>query len=560
MHCITQVLIIHYKRFKPVQQGDRFLNIKLRHPVEAKTELCINGQKYDLVGVLVHQGESANSGHYYFDTVCPPYTATQRAYRSNNDDRPELISIETLIDDVNDAYMLAYQKAAEPAAVSAERMPLPQKVEEVANAASDTVTQVQSVSSTTAPSTSEVLPKEKAEEAHPAAAASIPSAPKGTQRDKAEEVATNSSNTVIHDETYFKNLLQKRNSILEVPKPDRSTQQRSEYVRVCEEIRKLKDGYPHISVKTAPKTNIEKKATYRQNKQNKEKEQKKDQARKATDEAKEKDRARKASDEAKEKDRARKATDEAKEKDRARKASDEAKEKTRARMATDEAKEKTRARMATDEAKAANLQQKTAKKAGMTVKAKDGMRTELIFSGKFGVELNSLGAMDKVSHLSSALTTVIIDINAQVCQDCGARHFAKETGTRMCCVGGKVTLPCFKKPADGLLQLLFKDDFKARTFRKFVRSFNNALCLSSLRFNERSFRSNYKPSVVIEGRVHQFFGPLLEKEHETPRFAQLWVHDPAMETTSRIANMSLPANISEAEAAAVREIIETLQV
>ena len=78
----------------------------------------------------------------------------------------------------------------------------------------------------------------------------------------------------------------------------------------------------------------------------------------------------------------------------------------------------------------------------------------------------------------------------------------------MCCVGGKVTLPCFKKPADGLLQLLFKDDFNARTFRKFVRSFNNALCLSSLRFNERSFRSNYKPSVVIEGRVHQFFGPL----------------------------------------------------
>ena len=483
LHCITQVLIIHYKRFKPVQQGDRFLNIKLRHPVEAKTELCINGQKYDLVGVLVHQGESANSGHYYFDTVCPPYTATQRAYRSNNDDRPELISIETLIDDVNDAYMLAYQKAAEPADASA---------------------------------------------------ASIPSAPKGTQRDKAEEVATNSSNTVVRDETYFKNLLQKRDSILEVPKPDRSTQQRSEYVRVCEEIRKLKDGYPHISVKTAPKTNIEKKATYRQNKQNKEKEQKKDQARKATDEAKEKDRARKASD--------------------------EAKEKTRARMATDDNKEKDRARKATAEYKAANLQQKTAKKAGMTVKAKDGMRTELIFSGKFGVELNSLGAMDKVSHLSSALTTVIIDINAQVCQDCGARHFAKETGTRMCCVGGKVTLPCFKKPADGLLQLLFKDDFNARTFRKFVRSFNNALCLSSLRFNERSFRSNYKPSVVIEGRVHQFFGPLLEKEHETPRFAQLWVHDPAMETTSRIANMSLPANISEAEAAAVREIIETLQV
>ena len=130
----------------------------------------------------------------------------------------------------------------------------------------------------------------------------------------------------------------------------------------------------------------------------------------------------------------------------------------------------------------------------------------------------------------------------------------------MCCVGDKVSLPSFKKPADALLRLLFNDDFNARTFRKYVRSFNNGLCLSSLRFNERSFRNNYKPSVVIEGRVHQFFGPLQEKEHETPRFAQLWVHDPAMETTQRIANMSLPGNISEAEATAVREIIEALQV
>ena len=129
----------------------------------------------------------------------------------------------------------------------------------------------------------------------------------------------------------------------------------------------------------------------------------------------------------------------------------------------------------------------------------------------------------------------------------------------MCCVGGKVTLPSLKKPAPNLLGLLFKDDFNSRTFRKYIRSFNNALCLSSLKFNERSFRNNYKPSVVIEGRVHQFFGPLQQKEQETPKFAQLWVHDPAMETTSRIANMSLPGNISEAEEAAVTAIIEALQ-
>ena len=67
-------------------------------------------------------------------------------------------------------------------------------------------------------------------------------------------------------------------------------------------------------------------------------------------------------------------------------------------MSTDMNKEKDRERKTTDEYKAANLQQKTAKKAGLTVKAKDGLKTELIFSGRFGVEVNSLGAMDNVSH------------------------------------------------------------------------------------------------------------------------------------------------------------------
>ena len=45
-------------------------------------------------------------------------------------------------------------------------------------------------------------------------------------------------------------------------------------------------------------------------------------------------------------------------------------------MSTDKNKEKDRERKSTDEYKAANLQQKTAKKAGLTVKAKDGLKTD----------------------------------------------------------------------------------------------------------------------------------------------------------------------------------------
>ena len=65
---------------------------------------------------------------------------------------------------------------------------------------------------------------------------------------------------------------------------------------------------------------------------------------------------------------------------------------------------------------------------------------------------------------------------------------------------------------------------------------------------------------MIEGSVHQFFGPLKEKEAETPRFAQLWIHDPGMETTTRVQNMNLPSSMSVVEEEAVRRDVEILQV
>ena len=130
----------------------------------------------------------------------------------------------------------------------------------------------------------------------------------------------------------------------------------------------------------------------------------------------------------------------------------------------------------------------------------------------------------------------------------------------MCCMDGKVELPPIQRPTEAILKLLFKNDFDGMTFRKYIRSFNNGLCLSSLQFNQRQFKSgNYKP-IVIEGSVHQFFGSLKEKEAETPRFAQLWIHDPGMETTTRVQNMNLPSSMSIAEEEAVRRVVEILQV
>ena len=197
--------------------------------------------------------------------------------------------METLIDDVNNAYMLAYQKAADPpreqpAAACvlppAVRTPYQQKVEEVADTTSDAEAEraedssKQSVSATEVPSTPDVTPQQR--EVDPSAATSVPSTPKVTQHDKANEGAANISDGAVRGEDYFKDVLQERDAILSKPKADRSTAEISRHKRLNEKIGKLKDRYPNISIKQPAKTSAEKMASCRQKEMNREREKEKD--------------------------------------------------------------------------------------------------------------------------------------------------------------------------------------------------------------------------------------------------------------------------------------------
>ena len=53
----------------------------------------------------------------------------------------------------------------------------------------------------------------------------------------------------------------------------------------------------------------------------------------------------------------------------------------------------------------------------------------------------------------------------------------------------------------------------------------------------------FSPSVVIQGKVHGYVGPLRATAGVVPRFAQIWVYDPNHEKESniRLQNMRLPA-------------------
>ena len=145
-----------------------------------------------------------------------------------------------------------------------------------------------------------------------------------------------------------------------------------------------------------------------------------------------------------------------------------------------------------------------------------------------------------------------------VCKFCDARKWKDESPT-LCCNSGKVILPLFPDPPDLLKELLTSKSEEGRLFRKNTRTFNNALALSSLKVNVKKFTGGFAPSVIFEGKVCQRIGPMLPEDGEEPKFAQLYVHDPATEHTSRIKNMSLPDSMSKHEVEIITNTLLELQ-
>ena len=144
------------------------------------------------------------------------------------------------------------------------------------------------------------------------------------------------------------------------------------------------------------------------------------------------------------------------------------------------------------------------------------------------------------------------------CSECKTLKWKKETST-VCCNNGKVQLTPFPDPPQYLKYLWTANTPDARLFREQARSFNNALALSSIKVTERKFRDGFAPSVVFEGKVQHIYGPLLPKDDETPKFAQLYVVDPATQHTIRIQNMNLPKTLSVRQVETITKVMKKLQ-
>ena len=184
-------------------------------------------------------------------------------------------------------------------------------------------------------------------------------------------------------------------------------------------------------------------------------------------------------------------------------------------------------------------------KARTKVTYKEALRSKEIMDGNYGVA-DLKDSDDKIGEM---------DV---ICQYCSAQKFKKETSST-CCGNGKVLLDSFPTPPPSLNKLWRSNDAKGRVFRENARVINNAVCLTSVKVKHRDFGKGYSPNVIFEGKVQQIAGPLQAAEGEKPCFAQLYVHDPSLETGQRFNNMTIPASMSKSQKKILEGVLKSVQ-
>ncbi|XP_050154244.1 uncharacterized protein LOC126628552 [Malus sylvestris] len=107
-----------------------------------------------------------------------------------------------------------------------------------------------------------------------------------------------------------------------------------------------------------------------------------------------------------------------------------------------------------------------------------------------------------------------------------------------CCMSQKVTFPRIKPTPAYLDHLLNpKNSPSCLTFKTNVRSYNSMMAVTSMGAKVDALINKGRGPYVfkINGQVHHLMGSLLPTEGETPKFAQLYIHDTQNEVSNRIS-------------------------
>ena len=167
-----------------------------------------------------------------------------------------------------------------------------------------------------------------------------------------------------------------------------------------------------------------------------------------------------------------------------------------------------------------------------------------------------------------------------VCTHCGAFLFPAEAkatkvrgrfntkweGGNLCCSQGRLSLQPIRR--DATLEAIFADPLKRKFLLDYPRQFNNALALASavakcpLGSKPLPGGGNWCPTVLIEGKLHQYLSPLQPSDGQTERYAQLYVSDPGGQDTvtvkKRAELLHLPAKASSTVKAVCIDLLKQL--
>jgi hypothetical protein len=135
----------------------------------------------------------------------------------------------------------------------------------------------------------------------------------------------------------------------------------------------------------------------------------------------------------------------------------------------------------------------------------------------------------------------------RVCDACKALHWLDERLTKsskrhpkfgMCCYSGKIILPKLHKLPQELYKYLVGSDPISKGFRLNIRTYNNALAMTSVgRKLDYSVNMGRGPYVFkLHGELSHRIGSLLPAEGEEPLYAQLYVIDTAHAHDMRMIN------------------------
>ncbi|XP_038075107.1 uncharacterized protein LOC119742920 [Patiria miniata] len=123
------------------------------------------------------------------------------------------------------------------------------------------------------------------------------------------------------------------------------------------------------------------------------------------------------------------------------------------------------------------------------------------------------------------------------CPHCHALLYSKERSStnkfNLCCRNGKVKLTPTPTPPEPLQTFLTSSEPSLLAFRKQIRTYNNALTMTSLGCKEQTIPGQWMPTFKIQGQVHHLIGSLLPAHNTAPKFSQLFIYDTEHELDNR---------------------------